>query len=91
MDAMILSWPKRAKSSGATTCACSTRSRRSRWPFAADDCGESIERDVVGAVADRVKGELKSGAVAFDGHGRELRFIHVQESGRVWRIGIWRE
>src|SRR5277367_2422362 len=31
-----------------------------------DDCGESIEGDMVCAVAYRVEGELKSGAVAFD-------------------------
>ena len=42
-----------------------------------DDCCESIESDVVCAVTDRVEGELEAGAVAFDGHGRELRFSHV--------------
>ena len=44
--------------------------------------GERIERDAVCAVAYGVKGELKTGMVAFDGHLPELFGIHT---GRRFR------
>src|SRR6202522_1413174 len=53
-----------------------------------DDGGESVEGDVIGAVADGVKGELEAVTVALDGEGFQLVGRYAHDAGGVRVVGI---
>src|SRR4029077_11758319 len=55
------------------------------------DGGEYIECDAIGAVADGMKRELKSGTVAFERHLLQLLRVYAQNSGRLGSVGVRRE
>src|SRR6202030_4664601 len=46
------------------------------------------ESNLIGAVANRVKCDLESGAVALDRHLRKRRRIEAQDTGRCGIIGV---
>ena len=53
-----------------------------------DNGGKSIEGDVIGAVADGVKGELEGVTVALDGEGFQFVGRYAHDAGGVGVVGI---
>ena len=102
MEAITCSWRKRAKSSGATTCACSMRKRK---PPGCRSCGafgiffldvalgrrECLQRHGDAAVADGVKAHLEAGRGALRCHLIERRLLELRQAGILRLVGVRRQ